>query len=190
MRATDEHFNTLYTRLMRLYAHLNDSAGKQEGSGGNTVEKLMALEKEIFAYQEKALIKVSTLPDVEVTSESEEPGRRRASSVDPRAPFPAETVHDKHYTPTGMSALSVALIAYQKACSTSPIAIKTEKYAYFELASWKSNKLVKDKFSFGAKYKDADVVFVDNNPCVTEVTAPVSVAAVMLKMAAAKNACC
>ena len=188
LKDTDATFNALYSRLMVLYARLNATTGKPLGSTGNTITKLMALEKEIFKYQQNALTKLATLGDVEVTSESSEPNRVRLSEVD-FGELPEQLLYDKHYTPTGMSALSVALIAYQKACGNKKIHIKTEEYAYFELAGWKSSRLVKSKFDFDdVTYGTANIVFVDNNPCVNGEEGPISVADVIDGMDAARSA--
>jgi len=180
---TSPEFNELYRRLMQIYSYLNRSEGQQEGMDGGTIEKLLALEKEIFDYQEKSVRVLKSKESVEVTSESTDDDKRRAriSQVDwDHVPTGLSSVHDKHYTPTGMSALSVALLAYQQAKEAvlgeeCKISVKTEQYAYFELEGWDGGKLNSQKFAFVDQYATADIIYADNNPCVTGAHAPISV---------------
>lgn len=87
----------------------------------------------------------------------------------------------KYYSPTGMSALSVPLFAYQQAFfnkklkdSSEIIKFKVEKYSYFELAGWDKKKLSKRKVTKTDNVQEADIIYLDNNPCVNDSSSPIN----------------
>lgn len=169
--STEKSFNDIYQMIYSIYRSLNKSDTKDPE--GTAFSKMQSLEDEIKLYKESSVESVYKLEQIQITSESPE-------DLESNDGKPITNVK-KHYSPTGMSALSVPLFAYQQAFfnkklkdSSDIIKFKVEKYSYFELASWDKKKLSKRKVTKTDKAEEADIIYLDNNPCVNDASSPIN----------------
>jgi len=176
--AASDEFNQLFESVILLYKNLSDKEiDKIEAKilamqALSPSEKMNALKTEIAHYQLRSVQELKNIDSIEITSESVH------SDAPPPSPHRNDTDDilslGKHYTPTGMSALFAPLVAFQEVRG-GVVKVKREQYAYFELGDWdKSKKIEESVVNFVDTY-DADIIYVDNNPCVTEATAPKTV---------------
>ena len=189
---------------MALYLKLNTRV--KDGDGDQAIaeelnrimklgvsERIYLLEQEIGKYQKKSIDMVAGMDSLQITSESELSSEQKTnrSKKAKLSNQPDIISLGKHYTPTGMTALFAPLIAYHLSKDdpdnekSAPIRVKRENYTYFEATGWSDKKIDSKYIVFtdtDDSYNDVDVVYVDNNPCVTEATPPITVEEVIEKI--------
>jgi hypothetical protein len=155
-----EAFNVLYRKIARLYLNLLDK-DLEEIQQKTVHEKILYLEDLMNQYRDQSVEQIAELSEISVTSESED----ASNSI--------ENQSNKYFTPAGMSALFAPLAAYAEIFGKT--FYKTETYCYFEVPGWQikhSNKAKLKYFQKVENVSDAQVVYIDHNPCVNASVAP------------------
>lgn len=156
----------IYQLLHDFYSVLNETPSKTIKQA-NSHAAMERLEEAMNTYKVNVLRRAVALKEIPITSDSDSENE-------------SLNAHKKYFTPTGMSALACPLFAFHVTLheGLKKTYYCLTPYAYFELPSWKyriepkaigvlkSNAEMTPTECF-KHMEDSDVIYVDNNPCIT-----------------------
>lgn len=185
-----KEFNQLIDQVIAVYTDLlPPQIITSTSSEQNPNAKIERLNELIKNYKSSLVNTTAEKEEIDFSSDSENEEEQEDQNL-------------KHFTPSGMSALSVPLVAYynsmEKNDTKDKVGIFCERYCYFEapgLNKYLSNKFINyshDGVSTSTNKlldnkSDNDIVIADLNPCVNDVAPPRTIEEIIADFSAKDN---
>lgn len=183
---TDKGFQKLFNRVVEIYNYMEDALQiqtEQDAEQSHSLyEKMVFLRDKIDNFRWQSYLTVQAEAEageeIDISSESEEEDRLDEEEN----PEPKDS---KHYTRSGMTALSLPLVVFGK-LTGMPVNYYLAPYTYYETEEMQS--FFKDnEFQKVDESKDASVMYYTNEACVTSTEKPAAFEEAAIEFLTATN---